>query len=140
MASHCCLTYAILIFSCEKKAHDYDPKGEYVKNWIEELRAVEDPQLLFQPWKIAEDQQKEMGLAGKEWLEQPLKRIEFHPGRSGGGRGGRNGGGGRGRGGGGGGGGSGPNGGFHGRGRQDRFRGQRRRGNMDKAQDMNGRH
>ncbi|KAI4218556.1 MAG: hypothetical protein L6R36_008894 [Xanthoria steineri] len=129
------------VFNPVKQAHDYDPKGEYVKNWIEELRPLDDPQLLFQPWKIPEDQKKEMGLAGKEWLKQPLKRIEFHPGRSGGGRGGRGGGGGRGRGGGGGGGGgSGPNGGFHGRGRQDRFRGQRRRGNMDKAQDMNGGH
>ncbi|CAO1598849.1 hypothetical protein XANCAGTX0491_002604 [Xanthoria calcicola] len=129
------------VFNPVKQAHDYDPKGEYVKNWIEELRPLDDPQLLFQPWKIAEDQKKEMGLAGKEWLEQPLKRIEFHPGRSGGGRGGRGGGGrGRGGGGGGGGGGSGPNGGFHGRGRHDRFRGQRRRGNMDKAQDMNGGH
>ena len=119
------------------QAHDYDPKGEYVKNWIEELRPLDDPQLLFQPWKIPEEQKKELGVAGTAWLEQPLKRIEFHPGR-GGGRGGR---GGRGRGGGGGGGGgSGPNGGFHGRGRQDRFRGQRRRGNMDKAQDMNGGH
>ncbi|KAL8644535.1 MAG: hypothetical protein Q9226_007712, partial [Calogaya cf. arnoldii] len=88
------------VFNPVKQAHDYDPKGEYVKNWIEELRPLDDPQLLFQPWKIPEEQKKEMGLAGMEWLDQPLKRIEFHPGRSGG-RGGRGGGGG-GRGGGGG--------------------------------------
>ncbi|KAL8989102.1 MAG: hypothetical protein Q9169_008433 [Polycauliona sp. 2 TL-2023] len=126
------------VFNPVKQAHDYDPKGEYVKNWIEELRPLDDPQLLFQPWKIPDDQKKELGVAGQEWLEQPLKRIEFHPGRNGG-RGGRGGGRGRGGGGGGrGGGGSGPNGGFHGRGRQDRFRGQRRRGNMDKLQDANG--
>ncbi|KAL8757448.1 MAG: hypothetical protein Q9199_002232, partial [Rusavskia elegans] len=67
------------VFNPVKQAHDYDPKGEYVKNWIEELRPLDDPQLLFQPWKIPDDQKKEMGLVGMEWLEQPLKRIEFHP-------------------------------------------------------------
>ena len=94
-----------------------------MKNWIEELRPLDDPQILFQPWKMPEEKKKELGLAGKEWVEKPLKRIEFRPGK-GGGRGGR---------GGGGGGGSGPGRGYHGRGRGDRFRGQGRQGMMDKA-------
>lgn len=114
------------VFNPVKQAHDYDPQGEYVKNWVEELRSLDDPQILFQPWKMPEDKKKELGLDGKEWLEKPLKRIEFRPGR-GGGRGGR---GGRG---GGGGGGPGPNGGYRGRGRHDRFKGQGRQGMMDKA-------
>ncbi|KAL8716136.1 MAG: hypothetical protein Q9220_000041 [cf. Caloplaca sp. 1 TL-2023] len=122
------------VFNPVKQGHDYDPQGEYVKNWVEELRPLDDPQVLFQPWKMPEEKKKELGLAGKEWVEQPLKRIEFRAGR-GGGRGGR---GGRRGGGGGGGGGPGPSSGFHGRGRQDRFRGQRRRGNMDKASEVNG--
>lgn len=126
-------------YSCVK-AHDYDPQGSYVKNWIEELRPLDDPQLVFQPWKISDEKKVEMGLGGREWLEEPLKRIEFHAGR-GGGRGGRGGGGGPngGRGGGGGGGGGG-NGGFNGRGGRERFRGQRRRGNMDRVVEVNGGH
>ncbi|KAL8724773.1 MAG: hypothetical protein Q9181_006685, partial [Wetmoreana brouardii] len=66
------------VFNPVKQAHDYDPTGSYVKNWIPELRALDDPQILFQPWKMSEDKKKELGLEGDEWVERPLKRIEFH--------------------------------------------------------------
>jgi len=119
-----------------RQAHDYDPQAEYVKNWVEELRSLNDPQIIFQPWKMPEEKKKELGLEGNEWVEQPLKRIEFHVGRNsgrGGGRSGRKGGvAGGSRGGGGGGGG----GGFYGRGRGEKSRGQNRRGKMDRAQEM----
>lgn len=117
----------LLIFGY--KAFDYDPRGEYVKTWVEELRSLDDPQMLFQPWKMSEEKKQELGLEGDEWVERPLKRIEFHPGK-GGGRGGR---GGRG----GGGGGGGPGRVYQGRGRHDKFRGQARQGMMDKAQGIN---
>ena len=99
-----------------------------MKNWVEELRSLDDPQLLFQPWKMSDEKKKQVGVAGSEWVEKPLKRIDFHVGRSGG-RGGKRGGGGGGRG---------PGGGYNGRGRSDRFRGQGRKGNMDKAGHLNG--
>jgi deoxyribodipyrimidine photo-lyase len=124
------------------QAHDYDPQGEYVKNWVEELRPLDDPQILFQPWKMSGEQKKELGLVGNEIVEQPLKRIEFHVGRNagrGGGRSGRKGGianGSRGGGdGGGGGGGGGGRGGYNGRGRE-KPRGQWREGKMDRAMVM----
>ncbi|KAL2042721.1 hypothetical protein N7G274_004480 [Stereocaulon virgatum] len=124
------------MFNPVKQAHDYDPQGEYVKNWVEELRPLDDPQLLFQPWKMSEEKRKELGLVGKEIVEQPLKRIEFHVGRNagrGGGRSGRKGGIANGsRGGGGGGGGR---GGYNGRGRE-KPRGQWREGKMDRAMVM----
>ncbi|KAK4694445.1 cryptochrome, partial [Lecanoromycetidae sp. Uapishka_2] len=69
------------VFNPVKQAHDYDPHGEYVKNWVEELRSLDDPQIIFQPWKLSDEKKKELGLAGNEWVEQPLKRIEFHVGR-----------------------------------------------------------
>ena len=86
---------------------------------------------------MSEEKKKELKLEGVEWVEQPLKRIEFHVGRNagrgGGGRSGRKGGvagGSRG--------GAGPaagrRGGYQGRGKGDRWRGQRREGKMDKAQ------
>lgn len=120
-----------------RQAHDYDPQGEYVKNWVEELRSLDDPQIIFQPWKLPEEKKKELGLEGNEWVEQPLKRIEFHVGRNagrGGGRSGRNGGIARGSRGGGGGGGGGAGGGYHGRGRGEKSRGQARKGKMDRAE------
>ncbi len=123
------------VFNPVKQAFDYDARGEYIKNWVLELRQLEDPQEIFQAWKVPESQRKAVGLDGLEWVEAPLKRIEFHVSRNGGrgGRGGRNG-----RGGGGGGG-----GGKGGR-RSDNSagdttrdstqRGYGRMGKMDKAQ------
>ncbi|KAI9822936.1 MAG: hypothetical protein M1832_002961 [Thelocarpon impressellum] len=117
------------VFNPVKQAFDYDTKGDYVKAWVPELRGLEEPQLIFQAWKVPSDQRGPNGLDGLEWVEKPLKRIDFHVGRGRGRRG--NGGGGsasgadRGRGGG---------GGFRwGRRGGGRGRGQGRRGMMDKA-------
>lgn len=117
-------------FNPVKQGFDYDPKGEYVKAWVSELKDLDDPAVLFQPWKLDEERKHELGLDGLDMVEKPLKRIEFHVGR-GGNRGGRGRGGGKGgsaggaRGGGGG-------GGYHGRGRGDKPRGQMRRGKIDR--------
>lgn len=107
-----------------------------MKNWIEELRSFDDPQIIFQPWKMPEDKKHELGLAGNEWVEQPLKRIEFHVARNAG-RGRDRGKGGRAGGSRGGGGGGGNRGGFHGRGRAEKSRGQARKGRVDKMADYN---
>ncbi|MCJ1476058.1 hypothetical protein MMC13_004723 [Lambiella insularis] len=131
------------VFNPVKQAFDYDPEGAYVKNWVPELRGLQDPQYVFQAWKTPVEVRREKGLQGVLWVEEPLKRIEFrvknHGGRgrkapgkggkAGGSRGGANGGGG----GGGGNGGGGRGGGFNGRGRGDKTRGQGRMGAMDKA-------
>lgn len=93
--------------------------------------------MIFQPWKLPEDKKAELKLADTEWVEQPLKKIDFHVSRNAG-RGGGSGGGGGGRGQGRGRGGGGGGGGFHGRGRGERTRGQRRQGGMDKVQAMDG--
>lgn len=122
------------VFNPVKQAFDYDPKGDYVKMWVEELRGLDDLQMLFQPWKMDEDTRKERKLEESEMVREPLKRIDFHVKRGGNG-------GGRGRGGKGvwrgssRGGGGGANG-FSGRGRGEKFRGQSRRGKMDQARDM----
>ncbi len=84
------------VFNPVKQAHDYDPKGEYIKAWVPELRAFDEPDQIFQAWKIPEHKRVELGLEDIEWVNKPLKRIEY---RAGGGRGGFSG---RGRGGGGG--------------------------------------
>ncbi|KAI9670902.1 MAG: hypothetical protein M1817_003787 [Caeruleum heppii] len=119
------------VFNPVKQAYDYDPQGEYVKAWVDEARALGEVGEIFQPWTVPPDRRQELGLAGREGVERPLKRIEFHvkgPGRGrGGGRGGDSG-----RGGGGSGGGRGR--GFAGRGRGNSDgRGQRRRGLMEKG-------
>ena len=123
------------VFNPVKQAHDYDPQGEYVKNWVEELRPLDDPQVVFQAWKVPEDKKREVGLQGLQWVEDPLKRIQFNVGRGRGrgairGNGGKGGKAGGSRGGGGGGGGG---GGFQGRAREEKIRGRGRMGHMDKA-------
>lgn len=77
------------VFNPIKQAVDYDPNGEYVKAWVKELRGVKDPQYLFQAWKIPREERKPLGLEGFEWVEKPLKKIDFHVNRRGGGGGNR---------------------------------------------------
>lgn len=43
---------------------------------------MNDPQIIFQPWKLSDAQRQELGLAEASWVEQPLKKIEFHINRS----------------------------------------------------------
>ena len=130
------------VFNPIKQACDYDPEGSYVKAWVPELRGVEDVQVVFQAWKMEGEEKRRRGLMGVEWVERPLKRIDFRvgSGRRGGGGGGQFGGsskpkaigageGGRGRGGGS----FGARGAYRGRGRGEKGRGQRREGMMDKV-------
>lgn len=65
---------------------------------------------------MSDGQKEELGLAGREWVEKPMKRIDFHVGKNSNGRGG----------------------GFGGRGRGNKSRGQGRKGQMDKARQVNG--
>ncbi|TVY21868.1 putative mitochondrial cryptochrome DASH [Lachnellula arida] len=70
------------IFNPVKQAFEYDPKAEYVKTWIPELKGLTDPGEVFQAWTIKDQSKKsDLGLEGLTWVEQPLKRIEFHPSR-----------------------------------------------------------
>ncbi|KAI9838952.1 MAG: hypothetical protein M1819_004160 [Sarea resinae] len=75
------------VFNPVKQAFDYDPQGAYIKNWVFESRKLEDPQCIFQPWKVPADQRAEMGLNDFESVERPLKRIEYHVGGKKGGNG-----------------------------------------------------
>lgn len=43
---------------------------------------MNDPQVIFQPWKLSDAQRQELGLTETSWVEQPLKKIEFHINRS----------------------------------------------------------
>lgn len=92
------------VFNPVKQAFDYDPQGEYVKTWVEELRGLTEPQEIFQAWTVEAERRKELGLEGNIAVEAPLKKINFTVGARGGRGGGRYGGGrrgnrGRGRGG-----------------------------------------
>lgn len=132
------------VFNPIKQACDYDPQGEYVRAWIEELRRVGDEQKVFQPWKLSGEERTKLGIEGMDWVERPLVKIDFKvgSGKHGGG-GGKYGGGSRGKAHGGGEGGHGKSGGrfgdrggniaFRGRGRGGRPRGQSRMGAMDRA-------
>ena len=70
------------VFNPVKQAFDYDPKGEYVKAWCEELRGLEDVSKVFQPWRVPLEEMRRLGLGG-EGVERPLKRIEYRARREG---------------------------------------------------------
>ena len=93
------------VFNPVKQAVDYDTNGEYVRAWVPELRQVgrnkasgegkskngqshdnlEDLMGVFQAWRIPAEEKKQLGLEGVEWVERPLKRIDFSVNRRGGG-------------------------------------------------------
>jgi deoxyribodipyrimidine photo-lyase len=75
------------VFNPVKQAFDYDTNGEYVKAWVPELRKLDEPQMIFQAWKVPVDQRGAVGLDGLDWVDNPLKRIEFNVGRGRGRRG-----------------------------------------------------
>jgi deoxyribodipyrimidine photo-lyase len=122
-------------FNPVKQGVDYDPKGDFVKGWVEELANVYDGRQIagaeelmgvLQPWRLPEDEKKRLRIEGTEWIEKPLIKIDFSVNRRGGG-GGANGNGksSRGRGGGSGGRGKGERG-------RGRGKGSWRSGPMDK--------
>ena len=117
------------VFNPVKQAHDYGG-GEYVKTWIMELRSLDDPEILFQPWKMTPSSRADLKLVGQDFVEQPLTRIEHRVSRNAGRGGGRA----RGKGGKAGGsrGGAGSGAGFHGRGRGEKSRGQHRKGFLER--------
>ena len=112
------------VFNPVKQAYDYDSKGEYVMAWVDELRGVgnDNPGELFQACTMSWEKVREVGLVGNRMVESPLKRIEFHVNRRGGGRPQRRGRGGGDRRGGG------SDGGYWGRGYQGRGSGRGRGG------------
>lgn len=121
------------VFNPVKQAHDYGG-GEYVRNWVTELRSLDDPETLFQPWKMSPSLKAELNLVGQEIVELPLIKIEYHGGRYAGKGGGRAGGkGGRA---GGSPGGSGGGVGYQGGARGERSRGQHRKGLLDRENDL----
>ncbi|KIX10329.1 uncharacterized protein Z518_01411 [Rhinocladiella mackenziei CBS 650.93] len=71
------------VFNPIKQGCDYDPQGEYCKAWVEELRGLEDPQEIFQPWKVSEEKRSELGFEGLEMVERPLIKIDFKVGGKG---------------------------------------------------------
>lgn len=131
------------VFNPIKQSFDYDPQGEYCRAWVPELQKLEEPQEIFQAWKVPVERRAELGLEGLAMVEQPLKRIDFRVGGKGrgggGGGGGKYGGSSKGKANGGGEGGKGrgfgTRGSYRGRAKSDRGRGggHGRQGFMDKA-------
>jgi len=85
------------IFNPVKQAFDYDPQAEYVRAWVPETRGLIEPGEVFQAWTCKDEaRRRENGLVGLDWVERPLKRIDFtvakrgsNRGRGGGGGGSR---------------------------------------------------
>jgi deoxyribodipyrimidine photo-lyase len=68
-------------FNIVKQSNDYDSRGEYIRHWIPELRAVPAP-LVFEPWKLSKSEQERYGV--KIGVDYP---YPIAPGGGGGGGG-----------------------------------------------------
>ena len=79
------------VFNPVKQALDYDPQGDYIRTWVEELKdvsiepkeqgsGVEHPENLmglFQAWKLPQEEKKRLDLDSVEWVQKPLVKIDF---------------------------------------------------------------
>jgi deoxyribodipyrimidine photo-lyase len=85
------------VFNPVKQAFDYDARGDYVRAWLPELRALREPAHIFQAWTVPRAQRAALGLPARaDWLDEPLVRIEYSRGGGKGSKGGSGGGSGRG--------------------------------------------
>ena len=85
------------VFNPIKQSNDYDREGKYVRMWVEETRKLDNPQEVFQCWKVDSQRRSEVGLDGNEGCESPLVKIDFRVGGKGGRGGGKYGGSSRGK-------------------------------------------
>merc|ERR1712146_687907 len=73
-------------FNILKQSKDYDPKGDYIRHWLPELKNVPAPQI-FEPWKLSRAEQERYNvIIGKDYpfpLEtQGFKNFGAANGRS----------------------------------------------------------
>lgn len=82
------------LFNPVKQALDYDPRGDYIKAWVPELRDLDiGPETdggrhdeeklmgLFQPWRLGAEDKQKLGLKDMDFVEKPLVQIQFSVGR-----------------------------------------------------------
>lgn len=69
-------------FNPVKQGWDYDPRGEYVGTWVEELRGVRDVGIRLQGWTVREsltakssDELKRFSEI--DWVKDPLVEIQY---------------------------------------------------------------
>ncbi|MEB3212874.1 MAG: DASH family cryptochrome [Leptolyngbyaceae bacterium] len=58
-------------FNIPKQAKDYDPKGDYVKHWLPELKDVPASKV-HEPWKLSAEEQKRCGVTLGVHYPQPV--------------------------------------------------------------------
>lgn len=63
-------------FNVIKQAHDYDPKGEYVRTWLPELASVPDS-VVHEPWKSSEGFSLPLDFGPSRGLDYPPPMIDF---------------------------------------------------------------
>lgn len=85
------------VFNPVKQGLDYDPQGEYIRSWVQELKGVriedsnarekstENLMGLFQAWRLPEEEKKRLDIDSIDWVQKPLVKIDFSLNRRGGG-------------------------------------------------------
>lgn len=61
-------------FNIPKQSKSYDPKGDYLRHWLPELRKIPGD-LIHEPWQLSQDQQKKYGVILGVDYPQPV--VDF---------------------------------------------------------------
>ncbi|KAJ3145799.1 hypothetical protein HDU89_006851 [Geranomyces variabilis] len=73
------------VFNQVKQAYDYDPQGEYIASWLPELRPLvkasaagsDAVSKVYQAWRLSAEEKARLGVAGEDWADNPLAKIEW---------------------------------------------------------------
>lgn len=67
---------ALRMYDPVKQGYDHDPRGDFVRAWVPELRAIKGP-MIHEPWKLSPLELKEAGVhIGQEYPERVVIHLE----------------------------------------------------------------
>jgi deoxyribodipyrimidine photo-lyase len=61
-------------FNIPKQSQDYDPQGDYLRHWLEELKSILGNKI-HQPEKLSQEEQKRFGV--KLGVDYPRPMVDF---------------------------------------------------------------
>lgn len=61
-------------FNIPKQSKDYDPKGDYIRHWLPELKMIPGDKI-HEPWKLSQDEQKRYNV--RTGVDYPHPVVDF---------------------------------------------------------------
>ena len=68
----------VRIYNPVKQSHDQDPDGQFIRQWVPELKRVNE-EFIHEPWTMTPMEQKMVGcVIGEDYPERIVEHMEPH--------------------------------------------------------------